>query len=163
MGSYNYGKAEVCAWIRERFPADASILDVGAGDGKWRLLLHEYPNMDAVEVFGPNAEKLTGYRRVFRADIVNFEYEHYDLVIFGDVLEHMTVVDAQAVLEYARPRCEDLIIAVPFLYKQGVLYGNHYEIHLQDDLTPKLFEERYPGFDVLLDARYDYRYYHKEQ
>ena len=35
------------------------------------------------------------------------------------------------------------MIAVPFLYKQGVLYGNPYKIHLQDDLTPALFEERY--------------------
>ena len=58
MGSYNYDKEEICTWVRERFPASASILDVGAGDGKWRKLLHEYPNMDAVEIFGPNAQRI---------------------------------------------------------------------------------------------------------
>lgn len=161
MGSYDYGKQEVVAWIREKFPPESSILDVGAGDGKWRYLLREYSNMDAVEAFGPNLCWLTAYRRTFHADIRDFEYPPYDLIIFGDVLEHLSVGDAQAVLEYAKPRCRDMIIAVPWLYEQGAIYGNEYEIHVQDDLTPELFAERYPGFEVLLRAAEDYCYYHK--
>ena len=54
MSSYDYGKPEVCAWIRRHFPPETTILDVGACDGKWRRLLPEYPNMDAVEAFEPN-------------------------------------------------------------------------------------------------------------
>ena len=49
MGSYDFGKSEVCAWIRAHFPRTSTILDVGAGDGKWRRLLREYETMDAVE------------------------------------------------------------------------------------------------------------------
>ena len=44
MSSYAYGKAEVCDWVRMRFAADASVLDVGACDGNWRRLLPEYRN-----------------------------------------------------------------------------------------------------------------------
>lgn len=161
MGSYDYGKQEVVAWIREKFSTESSILDVGAGDGKWRYLLRQYPNMDAVEAFGPNLRFLTAYRRAFHADIRDFHYDWYDLIIFGDVLEHLSVEDAQAVLEYAKPRCRDMIIAVPWLYEQGAIYGNEYEIHIQDDLTPELFAERYPGFEVLCDPGHDYCYYHK--
>lgn len=161
MGSYDYGKPEVVAWIREEFPPESSILDVGAGDGKWRYLLRQFPNMDAVEAFGPNLRFLTGYRRTFHADIRDFRFDWYDLIIFGDILEHLTVEQAQAVLDYAKPRCRDMIIAVPFLYEQGAIYGNPYEVHVQDDLTPELFAERYPGFAVLCDPGHDYCYYHK--
>lgn len=161
MSSYGYGKREVCGWVLSTFPGDAEILDVGACDGNWRRLLPEFSKMDAVEAFWPNALRLEGYRQVFTVDIRNFEYDFYDLIIFGDVIEHLTVRQAQKVLEYARPRCRDLIIAVPFLYRQGEIYGNPYEKHIQDDLTPELFDERYPGFEVLLRAADDYCYYHK--
>lgn len=162
MGSYNYGKVEVCAWVRENFPLNSSILDVGAGDGKWLFLLREYyQKFDAVEAFQPNLRLLTGYHRTFHADIKDFKYNWYDLIIFGDVIEHLTVEDAQAVLEYAKPRCRDLIIAVPWLYKQDEIYGNKYEIHIQDDLTPEKFAARYPGLEVLYDTGFNYCYYHK--
>ena len=163
MSSYGYGKREVCGWVLSTFPGDAEILDVGACDGLWRRLLPQYPDMDAVEAYWPNALRLhgTGYRQVFSADIRNFEYDHYDLIIFGDVIEHLPVKDAQAVLQYAWPRCRDMIVAVPWRYKQGEIYGNPYERHIQDDLTPELFAERYPGFEVLCDPGHDYCYFHK--
>lgn len=159
--SYSYGKKEVCAWIRENFPSDSTVLDVGACDGNWLWRLPEYENMDAIDVYPPNMQRLIGYRQKFCEDIRNFTYDWYDLIIFGDVIEHLPVEGAQAVLEYAKPRCRDLIIAVPFLYEQGAIYGNPYEVHIQDDLTPENFEERYPGYEVLCDPGHDYRYYHK--
>ena len=161
MSSYDYGKPEICAWVRKHFPRSSTILDVGACDGKWRRLLPEYPNMDAVEAFEPNLQNLQGYRDVFHADICNFSYSWYDLVILGDIVEHLSVEAAQNELEYARDRCRDMIVAVPFLYKQDAIYGNPYEVHIQDDLTPENFAERYPGFEVLLRARDNYCYYHK--
>ena len=161
MASYDYGKAEVCAWIRRVFPRTAMVLDVGAGDGKWRRLLPEYRNMDAVEAYLPNAEKLTGYDYVFRTDIRGFRYIWYDLIIFGDVIEHMTPQEARAVLDYAWPRCRDLIVAVPFRFPQGEIYGNPYERHVQDDLTPEIVAERYPMLEVLHDPGHGYMYYHK--
>ncbi len=162
MASKDDGKAEVCAWIRENF-SKATILDVGACDGKWRKLLPEY-TMDAVEIFPPNAEAIKPlYRQVFEGDVCDISYGHYDLIIFGDVIEHMTPARARAALEYAKPRCQDLIIGVPWLYKQDEIYGNPWEKHIQDDLTPPLFALRYKGFAVLYNAGYDYCYYHKEQ
>ena len=161
MGSYRFGKDEVCAWVRKYFPRDATILDVGACDGNWRRLLPEFPNMDAVEAYGPNLQLLKGYRNVCHEDIRLFRYGRYDLILLGDIIEHLNVHEAQTVLAYAAARCQDMIVAVPFQYIQGALYGNPYEVHIQDDLTPENFDERYPGFEVLLRARDDYCYYHK--
>ena len=157
--SYPYGKQEVCEWIRENYP-DAVILDVGAGDGTWKKLLPEY-TMDAIEIYKPAAARLEGYRNVEVKDVATYKYRRkYDLIIFGDVLEHMTVDDVQKALKHAESHCEDMIIAVPWMYEQGEVDGNKWQRHIQDDLTPELFEERYPGFEVLWQNEL-YAYYHK--
>lgn len=148
MSSLNTGKPEMIEWIKGHFQKGETCLDVGACDGKWSDLLGGYLTIDAIEIFAPNIHKhkLTDkYRTVYCGDIRGFKYgQEYDLIIFGDVLEHMTVEDAQAVLKYALPRCRDLIVAVPYQWVNRANYGNKYEIHLQDDLTPELVKQRYP-------------------
>ena len=161
MASLDTGKAEVVAWIREHFSPSSTILDVGACDGKWRDYLPEY-TMDAVEVWTPSAEAIKDkYRTVINENIVGLKYKKYDLIIFGDIIEHLSVEDAQSVLKYAKGKCKDLIVAVPFLYPQGELYGNPYERHIQDDLTEEIFNERYKGFTPIWSDK-SYCYYHKE-
>lgn len=163
MGSYSYGKKEIIAWIKDHFEEKATCLDVGPCDGKYANLLDGYLTIDACEIFAPNIEnhRLRWiYREVFNADIKDLYYEWYDLIIFGDVIEHMTVEDAQTAIRYAWDRCHDMIIAVPWLYTQDEMYGNKWEKHLQPDLTPKVFEQRYPGFELIW-ANNEYAYYHK--
>ncbi len=164
MASYDEGKDAVVKWVKENFRFGATCLDVGACDGKWFGLLNDYLRMDAVEIFAPNITNhrlRDKYRRVLNCDIIEYEYRWYDLVIFGDVLEHMTVRDAQDVLAYARRHCHDYIIGIPFEYPQAEIYGNPYERHIQDDLTPELFAQRYPDHELIVQPRYDYAYYHR--
>ena len=151
-GSYKYFKPEIATWIFKNFKNDATILDVGAGSGTYYNLLGGwYKNMDAVEIYRPNIidHKLEEkYRNVFNTNIVGFEYDHYNLIIFGDVLEHLTVEDAQKVLEYAFDRCDNLIVALPYLFK-SCGNENKYEEHIQFDLTPGNIKERYPMIELL--------------
>lgn len=163
MGSLDKGKKEAVQWIKENFEKGAECLDVGACNGKWFDLVGDYLTMDAIEIWMPNIQKheLTKkYRMVMCSDIIKTNYLFYDLIIFGDVLEHMSVLEAQKVIEYARPRCRDMLIAIPFMYEQGVKNGNPYEIHVQDDLTPELFKQRYPGFKPIFMSD-NYAYYVK--
>ena len=165
MSSYGAGKAECCDWIRRNFDMDATVLDVGACDGIWQSILPEY-DIDAVEAFTPNADKLKAdgkYINVFNVNIKDYKYDWYDLIIFGDVIEHMDVETAQAVLKYAWPRCRDMIVVVPFLYEQGEIYGNPFERHIQPELTFELFAERYPDFEVLVYPTQNYCYYKKKK
>lgn len=164
MGSYMMGKVEALNWITKIFNEDDTCLDVGACDGVWAILIAGYLQMDACEIFRRNITEydlLSKYRGVFACDIDDLKYEYYDLVIFGDVLEHMSVEKAQRVLRYALPRCKDVLVALPFQYHQGEIYGNPYEVHIQDDLTPDLIAERYPELELLYDTGCDYAYYHK--
>lgn len=162
MASTDAGKREVVEFIFNHFSDGSTVLDVGACDGKWRDLLGNRYVMDACEIYLPNIEvnNLRGkYREVFAKDIMDLEYTWYDLIIFGDVLEHMSVFKAQRVLEYARSRCKDMIIGVPYLYPQAALYGNPHEVHLQPDLTEQVFRERYPGYELLW-SQGNYAYWH---
>ncbi len=145
--SYPNFKKEIKEYVINNFPIDSTILDVGPGIGTYATLLHEYTNIDCVEIFQPYIDRYNlskVYRKTYNANIVDFEYEHYDLIIFGDILEHLSVPDAQKVLKYAYSRCNDIIVSVPYRYKQGIHEDNIYEIHLQDDLTPQLMNQRYP-------------------
>lgn len=164
MASYEYGKTLIVHWVKDHFKEGATCLDVGACDGKWHGLLGDYLEMDACEAFQPNIqgwELAKKYNKVFWGDICNLEYDYYDLVIFGDVIEHLTVGKAQKVLTYAKEHADDLIIAVPYEYPQDELYGNPYEKHIQDDLTPEIFDSRYPGFEIIW-ANSEYAYYHRK-
>ena len=160
MASLNIGKPEALKWIMENFERGSSCLDVGACDGKWSDLLGGYMTIDAVEIYAPNVSKhnlIPKYNNVFITDIRSFKYFHYDLIIFGDVLEHMSVSEAQAVLDYAWDRCKDLIVAVPYQWINRSHYGNPFEFHIQDDLTPENVLERYPKLKpVFISERYGY-------
>lgn len=166
MSSWDFGKREVIAWIKQNVPQGATCLDVGPCDGKWWYLLHDYLTMDAVEIYKPYIdvyELKDKYRNVICCDIYDLLYPAgFDLIIFGDVIEHMTVHKAQKVLEYASQHCKKMLVAVPFQFKQGPMRGNKYEEHIQDDLTPELFNERYPGFTMIYNAFGKYAYYVKE-
>lgn len=151
MSSYQQGKTEVKWLIARMVKKGARGLDVGACDGVYWLLLHDIIDLDAVEIYEPNIERndlVHKYGVVYNMDIKDLKYDHYDVVIFGDVIEHMTVEDAQATLAYAQEHADLVIVAVPYRYRQGPIYGNPWERHIQDDLTHEIFMQRYPGFKL---------------
>ena len=151
--SYKFYKQSIKKYLQNRFTDNALILDVGAGEGTYYNLLHDYfKEIHAVEVFKPNIDKYKlndKYSAVFNVDIKDFEYGFYPIIIFGDVIEHLEVNEAQKVLKYAYDRCDEMIVAVPYEMKQGIAEENVYEIHKQDDLTPENMLERYPMLKLL--------------
>lgn len=163
--SYAMFKEEITDFLKFTFDKDATILDVGAGEGTYLPFLQDYfTNIEAVEIFEPNIIKYdlrNRYKKVYNVDIKDFKYEYYDIIIFGDVIEHLDVKDAQEVLKYALKRCKQLVVAVPYKSKQGIEEDNVYEIHKQDDLTDEIMRERYP-YLINVYKSWKYGYYVKE-
>lgn len=158
-------KEEIANYLIDTFPEDATILDVGAGEGTYyNYLKDNFNNIEAVEVFEPNIVKFeleSKYKKVHNVDIKDFEYDYYDIIIFGDVIEHLEVEEAKKVLEYAKDRCKEMIIAIPYMNKQGIVEDNIYEVHKQDDLTDEIMKERYPYLKNVFKTIF-YGYYIKE-
>lgn len=104
-----------------------------------------------IEVF-PDYIKQYGidkwYDTIYVINVIDFRcnYGQYDLVIMGDILEHLTVEDAQKVVAYFTEKNLPLLVLVPYNYVQGICFDNIHETHEQPDLTEALFNTRYPNF-----------------
>jgi hypothetical protein len=155
--SFPFGKKETISFIEKTCPdKNSKILDVGPGRGIYNKLLKEkgYRDIDAVEIYGPYIEAFELkkiYRNVFHSNVVGFEYGHYDIVIMGDVVEHLHVEPAQRVVAYAQQHSGLILIAVPYLLAQVGSQLDGSGDHRQPDLTREIFLERYPGFKLLID------------
>jgi cyclopropane fatty-acyl-phospholipid synthase-like methyltransferase len=123
-----------------RFNAPQTILDVGAGAGKYGHLSRAiYPEItvDAVEVWQPYIEKynlLALYNKIFSVDVRDFDNFNYDLVIFGDILEHMSKEEALKIMQLTSSQAKMAVISIPTCYcPQGHVHDNPYEEHIKDD------------------------------
>lgn len=146
--SYDYFKQDIREYLLTNFDSSSKVLDVGCGCGTYFNLLGDYfKEIDGVEVFLPNINNYdlrNKYHKVYNIDIKDFKYGNYDIIIFGDIIEHLEVKEAQEVLEYAYNHSKEIIVAVPYELEQGIEEDNIYEIHKQPDLTQKNMKERYP-------------------
>lgn len=97
-GSSSKGKVNILEW-RRSLPAFKYVLDVGPGWGSYSKLLKRKGEIwHAVEIHEPYIDqfKLNNfYDKIYIKDILNFipkkeEVPFYDLVILGDVIEHLT-------------------------------------------------------------------------
>lgn len=163
--SYSIYKQEIKKYIINHFKSTDTVLDIGAGCGTYSMLLEGYfKNIDAIEAYLPNIKNHNlekKYNNVYNIDIQHFKFDYYDLIIMGDVLEHLTITEAQEVLKYILPKCKQIIVAIPYQLKQEEVENNIYEIHKQPDLTRKNMKERYPDLELLYGNQI-YGYYIKK-
>lgn len=101
-------------------PNPSKVLDVGCGYGKHGVLLREYldptPVVHGVEAWEPyvEAHRLRAiYDEVFVQDVCSFTEEElacYDLVVMGDVIEH---IEKQAAFDLLNRISGWIVIATP--------------------------------------------------
>jgi len=127
-----------------------SILDVGAGFGRWGILFREFleiwdtgkydgnwqRTIDAVEIF---PGYITDYHRYFYNEIFitdALEYmkstdRNYDLMNFGDVIEHLDKAKGEELIRIALTKCNYVLINIPIgkYWKQEGTEENPYEAH----------------------------------
>lgn len=134
------GKAWAADWLRDKQVSD--VVDVGPGAGAWADTLKPvFPRAywTAVEIWGPYVEQFhltQKYNDVIVADVRFLDWSCIgspDLVIFGDVLEHMDNIDAGWLVEKACETAKYTLISIPIIeYPQGAEMGNPYEAHVAD-------------------------------
>ena len=168
--SYPLYKDSVRNWILNNFSYETRILDIGAGCGTYSDLIRGYGyKLDAVEIWEPYITKYdlkNKYSWVYERNVMNMPFnvlEAYDFYILGDVLEHLSVEDAQWLLSYLRLKGKKFLIAVPYLMFQDEYEGNKYETHLQPDLTPDVMKQRYPELELLYGNEFYGYYINKRQ
>lgn len=133
------------SWIKERVGLLASagplaVVDVGPGVGTYAKLLAG-PNVKrivGIEVWEPyvHTYRLRDYYdELIIGDVRSVPIPAADVVILGDVAEHMTADEAQEVWR----RCGEaarraVFLSIPVVhYPQQPIEGNPYEVHVEED------------------------------
>mgnify|MGYP001103995945 CR=1 FL=1 len=159
--SYKYFKGDVQSHFKSKVNTDVKILDVGPGCGTYADLLKDSGfKMDCLEIWEPYVHQFNlseKYENVILGNIVDFDFTGYDYIIMGDILEHLTVADAQEIMRKIEANNIKTLVAVPYEYEQGERDGNVYETHLQPELTPELMNSQYPTLKLFVgDDQYGY-------
>ena len=156
-----FAKSEIADHFNNFIPKSSKILDVGPGCGTYWYMLNQLNYMlDCLEIWEPYISRfdlLSKYNMVHIGNIIDFDIINYDYIILGDVLEHIDLIQAQNLINKIKNFNKKCLVAVPYLYEQGIEEDNIYEVHLQPDLTPENMLERYPSLNYLIgDKGYGY-------
>lgn len=118
----------------------SQVVDVGPGLGTYaRILRPILPNarFTAIEIWAPYVKEfdLTElYESVHIADARVFDYRRLPkggLAVLGDMLEHMTKDEAQAVVLALLDRCDAVLLSIPIgHWPQDEYMGNPWEAHV---------------------------------
>jgi SAM-dependent methyltransferase len=130
-----------------------SVLDVGPGEGHYlefiKSFIGDHIKVDGIEIWEPYVEKFQldkRYDNLYVGDVRNHDNFDYDIVIFGDVLEHMAEQDAVTVWNKASLQARYGIISIPIVYHpQGVVENNPYEAHVVEDWSTKKVLDSFHG------------------
>jgi len=138
-----YSDPENKPWTKEKIIdlKPTTVLDVGAGQGVYLDLIRQGLGagviVNAVEVWQPYIDQFNlenRYDKLFAMDVRDMTNFAYDLVILGDVLEHMSEEDAVKVWDKISKQAKYAIISIPIIhYHQDAINGNPYEIHVEED------------------------------
>jgi SAM-dependent methyltransferase len=127
------------------------VLDVGSGSGKNGTIVKKINPNIILEGIEPTEKYIEEYNlnslynKIYHKDIQKFSKEdsknRYDVVIIGDVLEHLFRTEVIDYLDYFLYRTKWLIAIWPTNLPQDDSEENHYEIHKNNftlnDLTSK--------------------------
>jgi 2-polyprenyl-3-methyl-5-hydroxy-6-metoxy-1,4-benzoquinol methylase len=101
-GNWGYLSSEIKDYLCENYDSSSTILDIGCGHGfYYKLLNHHFKKFDAVEIWEPyilEYDLNNMYDNVSNVNILDFEFEYYDIIIMGDILEHLSREDGVKLL-----------------------------------------------------------------
>lgn len=122
-------------------PLAARLLDIGAGSGTYANLLKIEPcarkhlHLTAVEIHAPYVHGYglrAKYDEVIIGDARTLVLPDSEVVILGDVLEHMSFGEARQLWHKARAAATTAVfLSLPIVeWPQGPVLGNEHEAHL---------------------------------
>ena len=157
--SAEQGKAFARDVVLALDPPPQTVLDVGAGSGTWAALLRADlvpSSWTAVEIHEPYVARFKlndWYDNVVVGDVrllVDDVDLAADLVILGDVLEHMPALDAVTLLRRLAPLARHLLVSLPVrVWEQGAVDGNEHEAHVHHWDDPSVRDVLLFGHDLI--------------
>jgi hypothetical protein len=145
------GKDVALDWYRQIEPA--TVVDIGAGCGTYAQLMRpahagRWTAIEAWEPYASRFDLVDHYDEIRIADARDLGSPAFDadLVIAGDVLEHMAYADARGLIARIKQTAHNVIVSIPVLHlDQGDVFGNPYERHIDHWTADAMRNELGPG------------------
>ena len=124
-----------------------TMLDIGPGSGTYAKM---FPDAEwtGVEIHEPYIKQY-GLDRLYK-NIINEDARtwtptgHWDVAVAGDVLEHMEIEEAVALLEKLKSCADTVVVSIPLgYYPQDEYEGNEYEAHVTDEWSDEDVRETF--------------------
>jgi hypothetical protein len=134
---------EVLAFVRP-----TTLLDVGAGFGKYGCLAREYADVRRVDALDVQPPKLPCYDHIYLGDVrqlarvLPVDVPSYDLALLSDVIEHLEKGEGHALLERLLERAKRVLLTTPLGFRRQEIPGQPYETH-RSGWYPWSFSRRY--------------------
>src|SRR5574341_1579427 len=112
-----------------------TVLDVGAGYGKFGYLVREYSRAERVDGLDVGPPRYPSYDHFYIGDareldrVLPEDAPVYDLALFVEVLEHLEKADAWRVLDRLTRRAGKVIVTTPLGFRKQVYTETPYETH----------------------------------
>lgn len=136
MGGVSHPEGKDWALSRYRVMLPSTVLDVGPGQGVYAQTFRpRYRGYwTALEIHEPYVERF-GLRHLYDEVIIgdarDLPPRRFDLIILGDVVEHVVKDEGVAMLRSAMQRAGAVLLSIPLgEYVQGEIDGNGHETHL---------------------------------
>lgn len=159
--SVELGKPQILEWFKNNEQKITRILDIGAGSGTYIKLIKENNQVCqnaewiCIEAWEPYIKEFNlknRYNQVINSDVRIIDWEtigNFDVIVAGDVLEHMTKDEAIQLVNILINRCQTLIISIPIRYlPQGDINGNPFEVHVKPDWTHEEVLETWSNYII---------------
>lgn len=125
-----------------------TVLDVGAGYGKYGFLAREFGDAERVDAIDVTPPRFAAYDHVWTGDLREIDRlippdaPRYDLALFIDVIEHLDKPDAYTLLDRLVARARKVLVTTPWGFRPQEVPGMPYETH-RSGWLPWDFQGRY--------------------
>lgn len=112
-----------------------TVLDVGAGYGKYGFLAREYGGAERVDALDASPPRFAAYDNVWLGDLRHIDTllpadaPHYDLALFIDVIEHLVKPEAYQLLDTLVRRARRVLVTTPWGFRPQEIPGQPFETH----------------------------------
>ena len=112
-----------------------TVLDVGAGHGKYGFLVREYADPERVDAIDVREPRFKTYDHVYLGDLARLDEvlpgdaPRYDLALFLDVIEHFDKAAGARLLDQLTHHAAKVLVTTPWGFRPQEVPGMPHETH----------------------------------